>query len=291
MAAGVLGPIVDLRQVSPGYFATMGIDLLEGRDLTWEDAGDRTRSVVVSETLAGPSGRKPPRFSGGGSGIRGSGPPPGNRGRGPGRPVPDPHRGPGPPAVPPMDAGTPEEADPARSVAVALHVGGDPLGFVGAARKALREVDPRLPLVNPDPCSRWSATPWPPPPSPPSSWASPRIALVLGTVGIYGVIAYVVGRRTQEIGVRMALGAPAVKVLREVMGQGLILAGIGVALGLVGAWGVSRVLVSLLYGVSATDPLTYLGTAAVLVAVALLASWLPARKAARVDPVEALRTE
>ncbi len=88
------------------------------------------------------------------------------------------------------------------------------------------------------------------------------IALVLGTVGIYGVISYVVSRRTQEIGVRMALGHRRRLVLREVVGQGMVLAGIGVAIGLVGAWGVSRVLASLLYGVSTTDPLTYAGTAA-----------------------------
>jgi ABC-type antimicrobial peptide transport system permease subunit len=117
------------------------------------------------------------------------------------------------------------------------------------------------------------------------------IALLLGTVGIYGVISYIVSRRTQEIGVRMALGAPAAVVLRSVVGQGMTLTGIGVVVGLAGAWGLSRALSTLLYGVSATDPLTFAGTALLLGLVALLATWLPARRAARVDPVEALRSE
>jgi len=117
------------------------------------------------------------------------------------------------------------------------------------------------------------------------------IALILGTVGIYGVISYVVSRRSQEIGVRIALGAPAGVVLRTVVGQGMALTGAGIAVGLVGAWGVSRVIESLLFGVSATDPLTYAGTTITLALVALLASWIPARRASRIDPVEALRYE
>ena len=89
----------------------------------------------------------------------------------------------------------------------------------------------------------------------------------------------------------MAAGAPAGLVLRSVVTQGMALTGVGLAVGLAGAWGVSRLLSSLLYGVSATDPLTYVGTALGLALVALLASWLPARKAASVDVVEALRME
>ena len=89
----------------------------------------------------------------------------------------------------------------------------------------------------------------------------------------------------------MALGAPAEVVLRSVVGQGMMLTGIGLVFGLFGAWGLSKVLASLLYGVTTTDPLTFLGTAALLGAVALLATWIPARRAARIDPVEALRSE
>ncbi len=173
-----------------------------------------------------------------------------------------------------------------------LYVGAEPLSFVPAVREALREVDPRLPLVDPRTLVRMQQ----------DAMASTSftvlmlgiaavIAMVLGTVGIYGVVSYVVSRRTQEIGVRMALGAPAGAVLRDVVGQGMVLAGVGVAIGLAGAWGVSRVLASLLYGVSATDPLTYAGTALALTLVAGLASWIPARRAASVDPTEALRSE
>ena len=117
------------------------------------------------------------------------------------------------------------------------------------------------------------------------------IALLLGTVGIYGVISYIVSRRTQEIGVRMALGAARATVLRGVVGQGMTLTGIGIVVGLLGGWGLSRVLASLLYGVTATDPLTFVGTAGLLAIVALLATWIPARRASRVDPAEALRSE
>jgi ABC-type antimicrobial peptide transport system permease subunit len=89
----------------------------------------------------------------------------------------------------------------------------------------------------------------------------------------------------------MALGATTRSVLREVVGRGMVLTGVGLAVGLVGAWGLSRALASLLYGVSASDPVTFVSTALLLGAVSLLATWIPARRASRVDPVEALRSE
>jgi putative ABC transport system permease protein len=114
--------------------------------------------------------------------------------------------------------------------------------------------------------------------------AASGIALLLGMVGVYGVISYVVSQRTREIGVRMALGASASSVRRMVVGQGLALAGAGVALGLAAAVAMSSVMSSLLYGVSATDPLTYAAVAVALTAVAALASWVPAHRAAGVEP-------
>ena len=117
------------------------------------------------------------------------------------------------------------------------------------------------------------------------------VALALGVVGIYGVISYIVSQRTREIGVRMAVGADRRDVIRMVLRQGMFLAGIGVVVGLVAAMGLTRLMSSLLYGVEATDPVTFGVVAATLVAVALAASYLPALRASRTDPLEALRFE
>jgi predicted permease len=117
------------------------------------------------------------------------------------------------------------------------------------------------------------------------------VALVLAVIGLYGVIAYMVAQRTREIGIRVALGASSGSVMRLVLGQGLGLAGVGVVVGLLGALALSRVLTGLLYGVSAQDPLVYAGVSLLLLLVAAAASALPARRAAAVDPLTALRME
>jgi putative ABC transport system permease protein len=117
------------------------------------------------------------------------------------------------------------------------------------------------------------------------------LALVLGAVGLYGVISYAVTERTHEIGIRLALGAEHEDVLKLVLGQAFRLTLMGVGLGIAGALALTRSLTSLLYGVKPTDPLTFGAVSLILVAVALLASYIPACRAARVDPMVALRHE
>jgi ABC-type antimicrobial peptide transport system permease subunit len=117
------------------------------------------------------------------------------------------------------------------------------------------------------------------------------LALLLAGVGVYGVIAYLVSERTREIGVRMALGASQSEVIALVLGKGMKLAGIGVVIGVIAALALTRVMTRLLFEVKPYDPLTFVGIALTLSGVAFLACWLPARRAALVDPMEALRNE
>jgi putative ABC transport system permease protein len=169
---------------------------------------------------------------------------------------------------------------------------GDPALIAGAVRAAVREADPALPIFGLQPMSDTVA----------DALARPRflslllgafsvISLAMAAVGIYGVMSYSVSRRTQEIGVRMALGARSSDVLMMVLGQGTKLAAIGVAIGLAGAFALTRVMSTLLFEVSVTDPATFTAVVALLAAVTLLACYIPARRATKVDPMIALRRE
>jgi ABC-type antimicrobial peptide transport system permease subunit len=117
------------------------------------------------------------------------------------------------------------------------------------------------------------------------------LALILAAVGIYGVMSHVVARRTREIGLRMALGAQLSDVQKLILKQGMLLAAIGSSFGMVIAFGGARMMKSLLYGVSASDPITFASVALLLLGVAFVACWLPARRASRIEPMIALRAE
>jgi ABC-type antimicrobial peptide transport system permease subunit len=169
---------------------------------------------------------------------------------------------------------------------------GDPLAHVAAARNELKSLDPLLPAAKIRSMKQVVS----------NASGSRRFntallaffagaALLLTMIGIYGVVAFLVGRRSREIGIRMALGAQPRDALRLVLRQGMKPVAIGCIAGLAGSLAATRLVGSQLYGVSPTDPLTLGAVTILLLATALLACWLPARRAARVDPMEALKTE
>ena len=168
----------------------------------------------------------------------------------------------------------------------------DPAALASAVRAAIAEIDPAQPIYEMQTLDQLVA----------KSLDQRRftltlmvvfgvIALVLSAIGLYGVMAFVVTQRTQEIGIRMALGARAIDVLKIVVGSGMFLASIGVVVGLIGAFAVTRLMASLLFGVSPTDLVTFGFVSLGLLTVAMLACYIPARRATKVDPLVALRYE
>ncbi len=282
------------QSMSPEYFETMRIPLLQGRGL---EATDRIGSLgvaVINRTLARqvwPNGDALGEriLMGGGAtdsiwrtvvGIVGD-----VRHRGlDAEPRPEiylPH------AQFPAGTGT-----PLRTLRIVMRSDGDPVQLTGALRAAVAELDSDLPVTEVQTMEEALG-----------AWAAERrltmmlvagfalLALALGAVGVYGVMAHLVVQRTREIGIRIALGALPGEILRLVLSQGAWLAGIGIAAGLAGALAATRLLSSLLFGVEPTDPATFAATATALAVVAALASLLPALRAVRTDPVDALRSE
>ncbi|MEE8147530.1 MAG: ABC transporter permease [Longimicrobiales bacterium] len=277
------------NNASPGFFEALGIPLIEGRTFQAGDRGDQTRAAIVSESFArqwwpdaSALGRRidgePDWFE-----IVGV--------------VGDVHfeglEEPGEEMIyRPTVQGNAERLQVSRQLSLVVRVSGDPGAILPVIRREVRALNPRIPISTPrtmDEVSRRATAR--------TSFTvamlgvASGVALLLGMIGIYGVISYVVSQRTREIGIRMALGASAPEVRNRVVTQGLGLAGLGVAAGLVGAWLMSSVMTSLLFGVSATDPVTYASVALALSFVAGIASWLPAERAAGVDPARALRQD
>ncbi len=273
----------DVFRMEPGLLRTMGIPLLRGRDLTQKEAdGDKPDAVVINEYLArrlwpgeDPLGKRlvlrGEKTMSEVVGVVKNGK---YRTLGEG-PVGAAFRG----ALP-----------PARTLLV--RTAGDELAVLNEVRREVPAVDPLMTTTMVQTIGDFMALPLFPARA--TGWllgVSGILAVVMTTIGLFGVIAYVVSQRTHEIGVRMALGARRADVLKLVMGQGLRLTGIGLAIGLCVALGAARLLAPLLYGIGPNDPATMAAVAVGLAAIALTACYLPARKAMRVDPSVALRYE
>jgi putative ABC transport system permease protein len=300
LTEGQLPPVRAFKWVGEGYFETMGNPVLAGRAITWADLHERARVIMVTENLATEYWDSPAAAIGKriGTGLA-----PGDwrtivgvvgnvRDDGVSQdaatvvywpmitPNPWPELG-----------GDSLMATRSMAYAIRSDRTGTPT-FIDEIRDAIWSINSNLPLASvrtvKDILDRSTAR---------TSFTlvmlglATAVALLLGMVGVYGVISYVVTQRTKEIGVRIALGAQTGTVMRMVLRHGLMLAGTGVGAGLLAAFGLTRLMSSLLYGVNPLDAVTYVTVALGLTAVVLFASYLPARKAAGVDPLEALRAE
>jgi putative ABC transport system permease protein len=277
--------LAEYRVISPDYFSTMGIPVKQGRAFEPTDLGHGRKVAVVNETLVkrylthmNPLGRRL-NFDGETNWIEVVG------------------------VVGDVKHFTlKEEARPMiyqpiaqdcwHRMSVVARTAGEPLAVARAVQEAVWQVAPDQPVARVRPMEVWLAESVSVERF--SAWLLLSIAsigLLLAAIGLYGVLSYVMGQRTHEIGVRMALGAQVADVLGLVMRQGIKLAAIGLVAGFLAALAVGRAIHGLLYQMSVTDPLTYVLVLVVLALTALLACWFPARRAAKVDPMEALRYE
>jgi len=278
--------IADIYSVSPGFFDTFGIRLIEGEDFRPGIPADDI--AIVNQALAGrafpklnPIGRSISYF---GRTVRIVGLAATAKARTIGE---DPH-----PCLYFPIARDLRGNDSLTGITLALRTQGDPAGYATAVRRAIGKIDPALAVFDvrtmdtqiskalflPRACAALFGL-------------AGLMGLLISTVGIYGVISFSVARQTKDIGIRVALGAQRAQVLGMVLRQGLTLTGAGSAIGLFAALALSRITASLLYGVSPTDRLTFLTVPAVLLTIAAVACLVPARRAARLDPVRALRCE
>jgi ABC-type antimicrobial peptide transport system permease subunit len=182
--------------------------------------------------------------------------------------------------------------EPKAAMSFAMRTEGDPAAVAAIAQKMMQDIDrdqPVFEVKDLEAARVAGATPQRLATTLLGGFA--LVALLLATIGIYGVVAYTAGRRMREMGIRVALGAERSHVLKLILGHGLMLALVGVGVGLAGAAALTHLMSSLLYGVRATDPATFAAVCLLLVAVATLASYIPARRAANADPVVALRQE
>ena len=292
---GAAPPLRHLVFVSPGYFNALGIPLIAGRDLTWTDTYNRVPVALISENFAREYWGTPAEALGKRIRIR----------------TTDDWRQIIGVVGDVRDAGMDKPArpnvywpalqanfwgHPLRAQRYVTFVVRSPLAGTESLMKQVREgvwsIDANLPLANvytlnyfyTKSIARTSFTLV-------MLGIAGAMALLLGTVGLYGVIAYSVSQRTREIGIRMALGAQRTDVMRLFLGEGMLVILIGLAAGLAGSVGLTRFLSSLLFGVTATDPITFISVAVLLGLVALAACHIPARRATRVDPMVALRCE
>jgi putative ABC transport system permease protein len=275
------------QMITPDYFRVMGIPVNAGRTFTNQDTAQTTPVVIINEALArkifpgeDPVGRRltvwrDEKFMREIVGVVGNVKPS---------------------ALDAEDDAlqlyVPHAQDPSNVMSLVIRTKGEPTTLTAAVRREVLALDRDQPVYDVKTMEDVVAAAVAPRRAPMllfSVFAS--VALLLAAVGIYGVISYSVTRRTHEIGIRMALGAQTKDVLKMVVGRGMALTLIGISIGLVAAFALTRVMSSLLFNVSATDPLTFAVVAVLLAAVALVASYIPARRATKIDPMVALRYE